>query len=146
MLKRPDTLTDAQTEAVARRIYDRIPAGIKTDTDGVPDVTVEVTKEDGYTQEITWDWATSLTVNVITTVALDTGYTIGHVEAGAQAQVETYFSTLGVGSAVRVLDLLASISAAEGINGATVTLNGGAVDIVPTITQFAELGTNTVTV
>lgn len=138
----PNTLTTAQQEAITKIMFRQVPAG--TYMNGT-DVIATVTKVDGFTETIRWDWATTLTVNVATVVTPETGFSVGDVTAGIQAAIVTYFDALAVGSAVRLLDIYAVIAAVAGVAGAAVTLNGFGVDVVPAITELAQLGTNTVT-
>ncbi len=137
----PNTLTDDQKEAVAEIIFRQVPGG--TFTNGTDNV-VSVTKVDGFLEIMRWDDATTLTVNVLSTVTLETGFVLADVTAGVEAAVDTYFSTLSVGDAVRLLDIFAAIATVAGVAGVVVTLNGVALDIVPAITELAVLGTNVV--
>lgn len=137
----PNTLTTAQKQAVAQAIYDHMPGGIATNGN---DVTATVTGRDGFSKTITWEWATTTTVNVATTVALATGYVLADVDTAIEELIEDYFTGLGVGDAARILAILALVSGVDGVVGATVTLNAGAVDIDPNATARCILGTNTV--
>lgn len=138
----PNTLTDAQKKSVTETIFRQVPSG--TFTNG-SDVVATVTKADGFLETIRWDFATTLTVNVVTTVVLDTGFVLGDVSQAVIDAVVAHFATLSVGDAVRLLDLSVAVGAIAGITGATFTLNGLAVDVVPLITEIPVLGTNTVT-
>jgi len=137
----PSTLTTAQQEAVALIIYDQVADGIYINGS---DIEATVTGFDSAEKIVRWDWASPTTVNVQTTVTLDTGYALGDVEAQIQAHVADYFATLGVGDDVRTLPMLALVATVEGVLGASMALNGGAADIAVTLAQIAEIGTNTV--
>ena len=138
----PNTLTTEQQELVAETIYNTGPAGIEIVG---TDVTADVTGSDGYVKSVAFDFATTLAVNVVTTVALSTGYVLANVQTTVENLVVDYFANLTVGQAVRTLELSALIATVVGVVGASFTLNGSGVDIEPTISQIAELGTNTVT-
>ena len=137
----PDTITTAVQESVAAAIYDRGPAGIRSDGS---DVVANVTGVDGFTRVIRFDFADEITVNVQTTVTVASGFTVGDVTSDVQQAVVDYFLSLGVGDAVRELALAARVSVVEGVVGASFLFNGNPADIVPTIIEIAILGTNTV--
>ena len=137
----PNTLTAAQEQEVAETIYNTGPAGIEIVG---TDVTADVTGTDGYIKQVAYDYAAGLTVNVATTVVLDTGYVLANVSTSIQTLIEDYFNNLVVGQAVRTLDLAALVATVVGVIGASFTLNGGGADVEPTTAQIAQLGTNTV--
>lgn len=138
----PNTLSTADQQVVAETIYKLAPAGIEIMG---TDVTANVTGADGFTKVVPFDYATTLNVDVVTTVVLDTGYTLALVQDAVETVVEDYFDALTVGDAVRALALGALVANVAGIVGATFTFNGGSADIVPLVTQIATLGSNTVT-
>ena len=137
----PSTLTDDQKAGVAQAIYETIPAGISTNG---TDVVATVTGLDGFSKTVKFDYASALEVDVAITVNLADGYELEDVEEPVQEAVSDYFLTLGVGDAVRRLSILALVAAIDGIDGAVLLLNGGAVDIVPDTTEYPTLGDNTV--
>ncbi len=137
----PGTITTAVQTEVLSTIYQRGPAGILSDGS---DVVGDVTGVDGFTRAIRFDYADDVTVNVATTVTLDTGFVLGDVSANVQQAVVDYFLSLAVGDAVRELALSARIAAVEGVVGATFLFNGAPADVVLTIIEIAILGTNTV--
>lgn len=137
----PAGLTDAEKITIALLIYDQVATGIFTNG---TDVVANVEGADGTVKVIRWDNATTKTVNVATTVVLTAGFALGDVDTSIQALIVAYFDALAVGEAVRILDLLALIATVDGVDGATVKLNLGSVDIVTTIAEIAVLGTNTV--
>lgn len=146
----PDTLTDSEKEDVASAIYrpGGVAAGIGTYG---TDVQTIVTGGDGYGKEVNYSFATEVTVNVATTVQIETDAAgdnvraFADVEADIQAVVEDYFTTLGVGDNVREIGILAAIEAVEGVDNADITLNGVADNVVIELNEIADLGTNTVT-
>lgn len=138
----PNTLTQEQQEEVAEAIYKAGPAGIEIVG---TDVVASIVGSDGFEKLVPFDYATPLTVNVVTTVALANGYALANVSGAIQTLVSEYIDSRTVGQAVRVLELSALVATVAGVNGATFTLNGGSADIVPLLSEIATLGTNTVT-
>lgn len=132
----PSTLSAAQQQLIVEQIYAQAPAGIKTMG---TDVTGTVTGADGVDKSINYDNATTLAVAVVVTVVLDTGIVISDVEVPVQTAIITFFDNLLVGDPVRILDMLTLVNTVTGVTGASVTLNGGGVDIVPTLSQLAVL-------
>lgn len=137
----PNTLTTDQKQAAAQAIYDHMPGGIAMNGN---DVTATVTGGDGFAKTIVWEWATTTTVNIATTVTLRTGYVLADVDTAIQDLVEEYFTGLAVGESAEKLALLALVASVSGVSGATILLNGGSADIDPTATARCILGTNTV--
>jgi uncharacterized phage protein gp47/JayE len=138
----PNTLSTTQQEEVALTIYTTAPAGIEIVG---TDVVADVTGSDGFVKVVAFDYATPLTVNVVTTVVLDTGFVLANVSSAVEGLVTDYFNGLTVGQAVRTLELSALVATVVGVVGASFTLNGGAADIQPVLSELATLGTNTVT-
>lgn len=136
----PTGLTTAQQQSLIATIYAHVAGGIETH--GTNSGTVA--KGDGYDQTVEWGYASELTVNVATTVTLESGYVLGDVNTAVAAAIASYMLTLGVGDAVRQLDIAAAIATVDGVAGATVTLNGSGGDLTPAVTQIAVIGTNTV--
>lgn len=138
----PNTLTTEQQQQVAEIIYETGPAGIEIVG---TDVVAEVTGTDGFVKTVPFDYATTLLVDVVTTVALATGFVLANVEASVQAIVVSYFDSLTVGQPVRELELAARVATVVGVVGASFTFNGGSADIIPLLSQIATLDDNTVT-
>ena len=142
----PSTLTTAQKTAMVEAIYGIVPAGIATN--GAQSATV--TGGDGFAKTIQWAWATTTTVNVVTTVILEAGYELEDVEADIQAAVEDLFLALAIGQPAYNSDVViaarttAELTPRPGVKQATATLNGGA-SVTPAGTALLVLGTNTVT-
>lgn len=138
----PDVLTDAQATALSEVIYAHTPAGIKS----CGDETATVTGLDRQPHPVAWFFATTVAVAIAVEVDLTEGYQLDDVEEPIQEAVADYMLALGVGDAARLLQLYAIIAAIEGVDGATVTLNAVAADIVPNLTELLELdGTAVVT-
>lgn len=138
----PNTITTAQQQEVAETIYNLAPAGIEIEGD---DVTANVEGADGFTKVVPFDFATTLDIDVVTTVVLASGFVLADVEDAVEQVVVDYFDSLTVGDAVRELALSALVAEVEGVVGASFTFNGGGADIVPLITEIPVLDVNTVT-
>ena len=136
----PSSLTTAQEEAVAAVIYRRLPVGIETN--GAESATV--TGADGRSKTVRWAYAAELTVNVVATLVLATGYAIGDVDDLVEDAITAYFLTATVGGYIDDQDVEEYVRAeVEGIRRITVTLNGAAT-VEPTANQIAAIGTITV--
>lgn len=135
----PSTLTTAQKTALVQSIYDNLPAGIATN--GA--VSATVTAADGFAKTILWAWATTTTVNVVTTVTLASGYDLADVDDEIEDLIADYFLTLRVGQTAYNSDVIILARTVEGVVNATATLNGAA-SVVPAGTALLVLGTNTV--
>lgn len=138
----PNSLTTAQKELVAREIYEYTSGGTKTM--GTDEVAV-IANPGGSSKTIRWDYATALTVDVIATITLESGYALADVETAGETAISTYMAALTVGDPVRILQLLALLADIDGIATASITLNAGSVDITPDLNQIATIGTNSVT-
>lgn len=137
----PSSLTTAQREAVAAVIYRRLPVGIETN--GAQSATV--TGADGRSKVVRWAYASGLTVNVVATLVLATGYAIGDVDDLVTAAVTAYLLTATVGGYIDDQDVEEYVRAeVAGIRRITVTLNGAAT-VEPNANQIAVIGTVTVT-
>jgi uncharacterized phage protein gp47/JayE len=132
----PDTLTSAEADEVAEVIYGHVPPGIYLN--GADEVKT-VTDLGGGSQTVRFDYATALAVTVAVVTSRDTGYEVADVDDAIVDLIADYFASLGGGDAVRRLDLFALIATVEGVNGCTLTLNGGSSDVVPTLAQVATL-------
>ena len=123
-----------------------LPAGIATN--GAQSATVA--GGDGFEKTVRWAWATTTTVNVVTTVILEAGYELEDVEADIQAAVEDLFPALAIGQPAYDSDVVlrarttAELTPRPGVRQATATLNGSA-SVTPAGTALLVLGTNTVT-
>jgi uncharacterized phage protein gp47/JayE len=136
----PSSLTTAQREAVAAVIYRRLPVGIETN--GAQSATV--TGADGRSKTVRWAYASTLTVNVVATLVLASGYAIGDVDDLVEDAVTAYFLSATVGGYIDDQDVEEYVRAeVEGIRRITVTLNGAAT-VEPTANQIAAIGTITV--
>lgn len=136
----PDTLTTAQEESVALLLYDRVTPGAYMNGS---DAVVVVTGDDGSTVTMRWDYANEIPVDVDVTVDLATGYVLADVETAIEALVTAYFEGLAVGGDARILQLYAAIATVEGVDGATVTLDGGG-DVTASSAQRLIEGTTAV--
>lgn len=139
----PSPLTAPQEQEIAELIYKNI-------TEGVTSEGTEaflVTGLDGYGKSIKFSYASALNITVVVTVDLADGYVLADVQEGVENAVKAYFDSLTVGSAVRILQILGRVADVTGVDGASVTLNAGTVDIIPTLVQYPVLfgGVPTVT-
>lgn len=137
----PNTLTDAQKIQIVETIYPEVVGGIRVDA---TDVTATVTKADGFPKTIGFDFATIVTVNVVSTITLETGAVESQVEAEVKEQVQAYFDTLQVGEDVLEIRLDQFTGKVPGLRSISYTFNGGG-DLTLEFAQISELGTNTVT-
>lgn len=136
----PITAVTEQLDDIAEIIYDHAPAGILVQQGPSP-VVVNVTGADGFLKVVSWIWATTLTVDVAYTLTLEPGFSLTDVNTPLTDAVVKKFDELAVGESLDILDMLTIAGAINGIKGATVTLNAGAVDIEPFITQLIIKGT-----
>ena len=135
----PSGLTAAQQNEIAEIIYTKMVTGIYAQG---TDVVKTVTDAAGGSKLIRFNYATALVVNVVYVLTYETGYSITDVQAGLEAAVTAHFATLEVGQSVTILDMVCLAGDITGIKGvATLTLNGGIVDIDPTILQLCTEGT-----
>lgn len=138
----PATLTTAQEQELAELIYRHVDPGIYTNGSS----TATVTRSDGYGETVRWYYASTLTVNVVSTVVLEDGYVLGDVSTDVQTAVSEWFTdNAALGTAIDDLDLEVAIADdVAGVRRVTVTLNGAAF-VQPTAIEFTIIGTNTVT-
>lgn len=135
----PPTISVDGQQEIADAIYAFGAAGIQT----VGGQAGTVTGLDNQPKTVRFEYASSVTVDVVVTFTLEPDATVTTAEAQAQIaqNVAVYFSILSVGDDVRILGVLGAISDVRGVATASVTLNAGAVDITITATEFAQLGT-----
>lgn len=133
----PDVISTAGQQAIGQAIYDFGSAGIQT----FGSQSVQVVGLDNQTKTVNFEFATAVGVAVVITFSLETEATITIAEAQAQIQdnITSYFSTLSVGDDVRVLGVLGAISDVQDVAGASVIMNGAALDVSITAVQFATL-------
>lgn len=137
----PDTLTSDQKIEAAKTIFTTL--AMSTPMMG-SDEAYNVTKADGATKTIYWDWATPTAVATVVTVTLETGYVIGDVDTEIEEAVETLFGALDVGEAIYDLDVLDEVADVEGVKRATVTL-AGTTGVEPDLGELLTEGSTTVT-
>lgn len=137
----PSSLTDAQKESVARLIYEYAGSSKTMGTDE----TATITNPGGSSKTIRWDYATDVSVDVVATITLKTGFALSDVESTAEEAIADYFSSLTVGDPVRILQIMGLLADIDGIATASVTLDAGSSDITPNLNEIAVIGTNSVT-
>ena len=134
----PDTLTPEQEATVLRLLYDNTPIGVRTDG---TDVVGTVTGADGFEKEVSFDYATQLTVDAIATFTMASGYSVADAGPALRALLEDHIATLLIGEPLRLLAVYALAASVPGVVGITVLLNGVAADIDPNARQQIALGT-----
>lgn len=132
----PPALTGAQERALAEEIYGRAPIGIES----IGNEEIVIAGEDGFDKTVRFSYAEEIPVDVDVTYTGDVG-----LEAEIVAEVEAYFSGLGVGEPARILAILGRLSAVPGVESATVLFDASSADIIPEITQIAVAGAIAVT-
>ena len=137
----PDPVDDATKTAIFTAIYNHVAAGIAN----IGAVTGSVIDASGQSQAVAFGYASSVTVNVVSSVSLSTGYALADVEDTITGAVSAYLAGLTVGQSVYNLRVVQTIADALplGIDSLTATLNGGS-DVGINGNQIALLGTNTV--
>jgi len=136
----PSTMTDEIKQQVAETIYLLV---YNTNTTGT-DVVATVTGADDQEKTISFDFATEVTVDVAFSLTMASGYDSTDVEDEIQDAVDTYFDGLNLGDDVRILKLYAAIGEIEGIEDATITIEGVEDSYSITAVQIAVLGTLTI--
>lgn len=140
----PSTISAAQKVEVAQIIFGDV--AMSTPMMGSDEV-YNVTKADGATKTIYWDWATTTSVDTIVTVTLDTGYVLGDVQTAIEEAVTALFAGLSVGDDLQDLDILQVVDV-EGVKRATITVNDGSGPVsglTPNLNVLYVEGTTTVT-
>jgi len=139
----PTTITDAQKQEVAQVLYENTVSGIETMGTGVVASVTDIT---GATKTVAYYFATTIPVNVVIVLVLETGFVIGDVDTAMKEAITAYFGGLAVGDDVTLLDITTLAGGIEGIRGVTsLTLNAVAADVGLTITQLGTEGTVSVT-
>jgi len=143
----PDTLTVAEKEEVGELIYTHCPAGTKT----LGAVGAIVTKADGVSKTIYWDWASTHAIPVVFVTTPEAGYVLADYKTALEDAVTAFFAGLTVGQGVTLLDMYyqaASIldtnTQQRMIKSTTVTIHGAAADFAGVATVLVELSAVTV--
>ena len=122
----PGSLTDDQITQLALVIYSNVPAA--TYMNGAQSKTV--TGADGFPKTVRWAYASTTGVTIVVHVTeLLAGYTVASVTDAVTAAITAYFATLQVGDQARYSKVYAAAAAVEGVEGITLTMNGGTLDI-----------------
>jgi uncharacterized phage protein gp47/JayE len=139
----PPTISTAIQQQVAEKIYERLCTGIETNG---TDVVASVTDLAGGTKTIKFDLSTTRVTDVAVTVTLDVGFSLATVSGLIEDAITAHYAALSVGQTVFLLDLTCIIGATQGVIGITaLTIDGAAVDFVPTVRELPIIGTITVT-
>jgi len=130
----PDGLTDSQSETLAQTLYNIAPVGIEI----VGTVTATVTGADGLEKDVAWDHPAELLWTVQWLIRPEPGFAFSAMEVEIINLTQAYSDALGVGEPVRILDLLTRANTEiSGLQQATLTLDGFAVDIEPGALEVA---------
>lgn len=135
----PNTLTTEQEAEILRLLYDNTPIGVRA-TNGT-DVVGTVIGADGFEKDVSFDYATNLTVNFVVTFTMAPGYSAGDAGPALKALVTDYIEGLLIGQPLRLLAVYALAATIPGVVGVVVLLNGVAADIDPSARQIVRLGT-----
>lgn len=86
----------------------------------------------------TFDYAdpASVSIAVVATLTIATGFTLSEVAAEVEAAVEAHINGLSIGDDVTFLGIYGAVSAVDGLAGVSFTLNGGAADIAIAQTEI----------
>lgn len=136
----PNTLTEDEKTAVLKAIYISSPPIQRIGTD----VSGNVVAEDGASVPVAFDWADELSVDVIIQVQLKPGFKIEDIRTQLTDAIEAHVATLNIGESLTLLHISCLIAGINGIKGATVTLNGVAADIDPSLIEIVTLSDVTV--
>lgn len=132
LLVEPSTLTASEEQLLADKVFEVW--GYGTQQGGAQTANVVFR---GKAYPIYWDYATAVPVEVDATLTLADGYDITDVAAEADLAVATYFSTLTIGQPVRLLGLYSALEGVDGIEAASVLIEGLAADYTIAETQVA---------
>lgn len=130
----PPPVGSDQRIALAEAILATIAGGLATAGSDSETVTVS-----GVTDTIYWSAGNDLPVTVAVTLTLATGVPLSAVSGVVADAVVALIAGLGRGEALRVLQVLGVIAPINGVTGASVLLDGGTADIVPTSTELIVL-------
>jgi hypothetical protein len=140
----PNLSTQADTEAlIATALFTTQPAGIQTVGLGASARTATVIDQQGFVQDVSWEYPTVVPIEYVTTMVVD--LSAGPLtSAGAQAlaleALASYTAALGVGADVTPVDVSCALrDAVPGLLALTaLTLNGAAGVVVINFNEFAS--------
>lgn len=130
----PSPVGTDQRVQLAQAILTTLAGGLATAGGDSETVTVS-----GVTDTIYWSAGTDLPVTVAITLTLASGVALSTVAPTVADAVIALIAGLGRGEALRVLQVLAAVAPINGVLGASVLLDGGTADIVPTSTELIVL-------
>ena len=130
----PSPVGTDQRVQLAQAILTTLAGGLATAGGDSETVTVS-----GVTDTIYWSAGTDLPVTVAITVTLASGVALANIAPTVADAVVALIAGLGRGEALRVLQVLAAVAPINGVLGASVLLDGGTADIVPTSTELIVL-------
>lgn len=129
----PSTLTAEEEEELAQTIFDTI--GYGTQQGGSQSAVVTYRGAD-YTYS--WEYATETDVAVDITLSLAPGFVFADVAAEVETAVSAYIGGLTIGQKVRLLGVYAAVDSVQGVEGATVLIEGAAADFAIAGTAVAN--------
>lgn len=138
----PSSLTSDQQDTVAETIYNILAPSVESNGT----VTRTVSGQDGAEKTIRFDEASTLTVNVASTLTVAAGYTVAGLTTAVQTAVSDLAATWDLYEGEGTLyatDVQCAVIDVDGVRTASVTLNGGA-SVSLDLDEIPVLGTNTV--
>ena len=130
----PAPATTERQQEVLARLYEYAPFGIEA---AGTDVTGTVAGGDGHPKAVGYDVASTVTVSVVFSLLLATGYGQADVAAALTAEVEAYLLSLRPGETLYSLPLLGLAADQPGVLSATVAIAGGS-SYTPTAKQVVR--------
>lgn len=130
----PSPVGTDQRVQLAQAILRTLAGGLATAGGDSETVTVS-----GVTDTVYWSAGADLPVTVAVTLTLASGVALSTVAPTVADAVTALIAGLGRGDALRVLQVLAAVAPINGVLGASVLLDGGTADIVPTTTELIVL-------
>ena len=131
----PEPVGADQEAELADALVATVAAGILT----TGSESATVTLPGGATDTVYWTAGADVAAAISYTLTMATGTTVASVTAAVQNAAEGVVAALGRGQRLSILQLLSAVAPIAGINGAAVTINGTAADLVPTSTQIVVL-------
>jgi uncharacterized phage protein gp47/JayE len=133
----PNTLTTGQQQELLRLLYDNTPIGVRT---AGTDVVGTVTGADGFEKEVSFDFAESLTANIVATLTMAVGYSAADAGPALQALVEAHIANLLIGEPLYRLQIYRLAGQVPGVVAIEVTINGLNEDLDPNALQQVVMG------
>lgn len=127
----PSPVGSSRRTELAQTILANLALGIATQGDESEAVTVS-----GVTDTVYWSEGSELAITVAIVVTPSTGYTLASVSDAVASSIEGLIANLGVGDALRVLQVFRAVGGVQGVDAVTsLLLDGDDEDIVPAATE-----------